>query len=155
MISFFESSEKNIFAVQSNKYLSEQHCNKLQWLFGNSKKLKEKSITNNFIGPRSSMISPWSTNAVEICENMGIDGITRIEKYYSVKNSNFSFDLMTNEKFKCLDQNIFKSNVIPEGILEIRDINKYNLEQGLALSHDEVEFLDDVSKKNWKESYGF
>ena len=91
MISFFESSEKNIFAVESYKYLSEQDCNKLRWLFGNSKKLKEKSILNNFIGPRSSMISPWSTNAVEMCENMGIDGITRIEKNFYDKYSNFSF----------------------------------------------------------------
>ena len=89
MISFFESSEKNIFAVQSNKPLSEQNCNKLQWLFGNAKKLKEKSIVNNFIGPRSSMISPWSTNAVEMCENMGIDGIARIEKYFYDENYNF------------------------------------------------------------------
>ena len=147
MVSFFESSEKNIFAVQSNKPLSELHCNKLQWLFGNSKKLKEKSIVNNFIGPRSSMISPWSTNAVEMCENMGIDGIARIEKYFYEENSNFSFDPMTNEKFKCLDQNIFKLNVIPQQILEIKDISKYNLEEGLALSQDEIEFLNHVVKK--------
>ena len=147
MVSFFESSEKNIFAVQSNKPISELHCNKLQWLFGNSKKLKEKSIVNNFIGPRSSMISPWSTNAVEMCENMGIDGITRIEKYFYEENSNFSFDPMTNEKFKYLDQNIFKLNVIPEEILEIKDISKYNLEEGLALSQDEIEFLNHVVKK--------
>ena len=147
MISFFESSEKNIFAVQSNKPLSEQHCKKLQWLFGNAKKLKEKSIVNNFIGPRSSMISPWSTNAVEICENMGIDGIARIEKYFYYENSNFSFDPMTNEKFKCLDQNIFKLNITPVEILEIKNIRKYNVEEGLALSHDEVEFLEDVAKK--------
>ena len=147
MISFFESSEKNIFAVQSNKPLSEQHCKKLQWLFGNAKKLKEKSIVNNFIGPRSSMISPWSTNAVEICENMGIDGIARIEKYFYYENSNFSFDPMTNEKFKCLDQNIFKLNITPVEILEIKNIRKYNLDEGLALSHDEVEFLEDVAKK--------
>ena len=147
MVSFFESSEKNIFAVQSNKPISELHCNKLQWLFGNSKKLKEKSIVNNFIGPRSSMISPWSTNAVEMCENMGIDGIARIEKYFYVENSNFSFDPMTNEKFKCLDQNIFKLNVIPQQILEIKDISKYNLEEGLALSQDEIEFLNHVVKK--------
>jgi len=147
MVSFFESSEKNIFAVQSNKPISELHCNKLQWLFGNSKKLKEKSIVNNFIGPRSSMISPWSTNAVEMCENMGIDGIARIEKYFYEENSNFSFDPMTNEKFKCLDQNIFKLNVIPQQILEIKDISKYNLEEGLALSQDEIEFLNHVVKK--------
>ena len=147
MISFFESSEKNIFAVQSNKPLSEQHCKKLQWLFGNAKKLKEKSIVNNFIGPRSSMISPWSTNAVEVCENMGIDGIARIEKYFYYENSNFSFDPMTNEKFKCLDQNIFKLNITPVEILEIKNIRKYNVEEGLALSHDEVEFLEDVAKK--------
>ena len=147
MVSFFESSEKNIFAVQSNKPISELHCNKLQWLFGNSKKLKEKSIVNNFIGPRSSMISPWSTNAVEMCENMGIDGIARIEKYFYEENSNFSFDPMTNEKFKCLDQNIFKLNVIPQQILEIKDISKYNLEEGLALSKDEIVFLNDVVKK--------
>jgi phosphoribosylformylglycinamidine synthase len=147
MISFFESSEKNIFAVQSNKPLSEQNCNKLQWLFGNAKKLKEKSIVNNFIGPRSSMISPWSTNAVEMCENMGIDGIARIEKYFYDENSNFSFDPMTNEKFKCLDQNIFKLNITPVEILEIKNIRKYNVEEGLALSHNEVEFLEDVAKK--------
>ena len=93
MISFFESSEKNIFAVQSNKPLSEQNCNKLQWLFGNAKKLKEKSIVNNFIGPRSSMISPWSTNAVEITQNMDIQGISRIE-IFIVINPKEKIDLI-------------------------------------------------------------
>jgi phosphoribosylformylglycinamidine synthase len=36
-----------------------------------------------FVGPRAAMITPWSTNAVEITQNMGIKDIIRIEEFTS------------------------------------------------------------------------
>ena len=54
---------------------------KIIWLFGNQPKIEQASLDAFFIGPRAAMITPWSTNAVEITQNMGIEGIIRIEEF--------------------------------------------------------------------------
>ena len=71
------------------------------------------------------MISPWSTNAVEIAQNMGISGISRIEKYKKISGEE-KYDPMLLNKFKVLDDNIFKISSIPEKIKKIAE--KYNIE---------------------------
>jgi phosphoribosylformylglycinamidine synthase len=65
------------------QHLAPENTTKLQWLFGDAPLLSEKVIKGSFVGPRSTMITPWSTNAVEITQNMGIPGIQRIEEYVS------------------------------------------------------------------------
>ncbi len=147
MISFFESQNHSIFAVQTNETLSKNEINKLEWLFGNSTFLSESQINKEFIGPRASMISPWSTNAVEICKNMGLNSIKRIEKYIqSIKYLN-DFDPMLNEKFDSLTQSLFEINIVPEKIISISNIQKFNDEEGLSLSEEEIDYLNNVSKK--------
>tara|TARA_B100001109_G_scaffold255736_1_gene260433 strand:+ start:606 stop:4283 length:3678 start_codon:yes stop_codon:yes gene_type:complete len=146
MISFFESKNHNIFAVQTNNSLTKDEINKLEWLFGNSTFLLKKIIKKNLIGPRAAMVSPWSTNAVEICHNMGIYSIKRIEKYILETNRLEDFDPMLNEKFNNLNQDIFTVNIIPEKITNIDNINQFNKDEGLSLSLDEVNYLEDVSK---------
>ena len=151
MIHFFENETNTVFAVQSQKEFSAEDISKLNWLFGNSNKI-EKSVLNTigtdfFIGPRATMITPWSTNAVEITQNMGISGIIRIEEFLKVNSDFTDFDPMLSQKYKELNQEIFTINIQPEAILEIDDIASYNKSEGLALSQEEVDYLNKLSTK--------
>ena len=81
MIHFFGNTSSKLFAVQTTKELSTETISKLSWLFGDQPKLEQASIDAFFIGPRAAMITPWSTNAVEITQNMGVSDIIRIEEF--------------------------------------------------------------------------
>ena len=151
MIHFFENETNTVFAVQSQKEFSAEDISKLNWLFGNSNKI-DKSVLNTvgtdfFIGPRATMITPWSTNAVEITQNMGISGIVRIEEFFKVNSDYTDFDPMLSQKYSELNQTIFTINIQPEAILEIDDIASYNQSEGLALSQEEVDYLNKLSTK--------
>ena len=147
MIHFFGNPSTKVFAVQTNQDLSTEDCSKLNWLFGNQPQIDSKSIERYFIGPRAAMITPWSTNAVEITQNMGITGIVRIEEFLAVTQNFKDFDPMISEKFEKLNQSIFNIEITTEPILDITDIAAYNNHEGLALSEDEVIYLENLSKK--------
>ena len=147
MIHFFGNQNSTVFAVQATKELSTETISKLVWLFGNQPKLEQASIDAFFVGPRAAMITPWSTNAVEITQNMGIDGILRIEAFESVDEYFKDFDPMISEKYNLLDQDSFTIHIEPEAVLDIDDISAYNEQEGLALSNEEIEYLENVSKK--------
>ncbi|MCP4884690.1 MAG: phosphoribosylformylglycinamidine synthase, partial [Flavobacteriales bacterium] len=146
MIYFFTQNQ-TVFAVSSPSGIDEQNIEKLKWLFGNADALKENAVTGHFIGPRKEMVSPWSTNAVEITQNMGITGISRIEEFFKTSSENLVFDPMIQHHYKGLDQDLFTVHIEPEAIKEIDDIRAYNKAEGLALSEDEVNYLDELSKK--------
>ena len=147
MIHFFGNQNSKVFAVQATKELSTETINKLTWLFGNQPKIEQASLDAFFVGPRAAMITPWSTNAVEITQNMGIDGIIRIEEFESCTQDFKDYDPMISEKFNGLNQDSFTINIQPEAIKNIEDIAAYNTQEGLALSDEEVEYLEGVSKK--------
>ena len=147
MIHFFGNQNSKVFAVQATKELSTETINKLTWLFGNQPKIEQASLDAFFVGPRAAMITPWSTNAVEITQNMGIDGIIRIEEFESCTQDFKDYAPMISEKFNGLNQDSFTINIQPEAIKNIEDINAYNTQEGLALSDEEVEYLESVSKK--------
>ncbi|UAB75523.1 phosphoribosylformylglycinamidine synthase [Mesoflavibacter sp. SCSIO 43206] len=147
MIHFFGNQNSKVFAVQATKELSTETINKLTWLFGNQPKIEQASLDAFFVGPRAAMITPWSTNAVEITQNMGIDGIIRIEEFESCTQDFKDYDPMISEKFNGLNQDSFTINIQPEAIKNIEDITAYNAQEGLALSDEEVEYLESVSKK--------
>jgi len=147
MIHFFGNTNSTIFAVQTTKELSNEAVEKLTWLFGNQPKINAASVDAFFIGPRAAMISPWSTNAVEITQNMTIEGIIRIEEYKSTSENNTDFDPMLSQKFSELNQDIFVVNVQPEAVLDIDDIAAYNQQEGLALSNEEVAYLEEMATK--------
>ena len=132
MILYFKDKFETIFAVESSIELNEINLKKLEWLFV-AKHIIQSSINSIFIGPKKTMISPWSTNAVEISENMAISGILRIEKF-TPKKSNNDFDPMLLEEYPILDQKLFKVSVSPRPIIEIEDVSDYNLKEGLALN---------------------
>lgn len=147
MIHFFVNPSNIVYGVQTQQELSQEDTAKLNWLFGNSKKLSEQTLNDHFVGPRAAMITPWSTNAVEITQNMGIQGIIRIEEFYSVPADFTEFDPMISQKFVALTQEIFSVKINPEPILEVDDIAQYNKKEGLALSTEEVTYLNELSTK--------
>lgn len=147
MIHFFENQSKTVFAVQTQNEISAQDISKLNWLFANSNKIEKSVLTDFFVGPRATMITPWSTNAVEITQNMGISGIIRIEEFHKATADFFDFDPMLSQKYAELNQDIFTINVLPEDILDIDDIAAYNKQEGLSLSPEEVDYLDTLAIK--------
>ena len=146
MTAFFKK-ERTIYAVDSIEPLSKDTIEKLIWLFGNARYEDADRLDGTFIGPRKEMITPWSTNAVEITQNMGISGIRRIEMFteiYSVKKE--KYDKMLQQVYDGLDQNVFFIDRNPEEIRYIDDLEAYNIEEGLALSKEEITYLKDLSK---------
>ena len=147
MIHFFGNKDSKVYAVQTTKELTAKTVSKLTWLFANQPKIEAAAIDAFFVGPRAAMITPWSTNAVEITQNMAISGILRIEEFTVVSEDFTDFDPMISEKFTRLHQESFTVAVLPEAILDIEDIAAYNAQEGLSLSTDEVEYLESVATK--------
>jgi phosphoribosylformylglycinamidine synthase len=147
MIHFFGDVTTKVFAVQTTAEISKQNNQKLQWLFGNTPQIKQSAIADFFIGPRAAMITPWSTNAVEITQNMGVEGIIRIEEFVPTTETTSDFDPMLLQKFPLLDQTIFDVSAMPEAIKDIHDIAAYNESEGLALNKEEVAYLDTLAIK--------
>lgn len=146
MIHFFQNLNK-IYLVEAKSTLSEETQSKLSWLFAGAKYLKTDHCEGIFIGPRATMITPWSTNAVEITQNMGIDNISRIEEFIVADASFEHFDPMLFQKYNGLSQHIFSVDIKPDPVLEIDDIASYNQQEGLALSSDEITYLKHLSQK--------
>lgn len=146
MITFFGDISSKVFAVQHNQSIDDNVTSKLLWLFGDTQKIENKEINHTFIGPRAAMITPWSTNAVEITQNMGIQGIIRIEAFENESQSS-GFDPMISQKYNSLTQDIFHIDVDIKQIQEIENISAYNEQEGLSLSNEEVEYLNELSKK--------
>ncbi|MGB1314156.1 MAG: phosphoribosylformylglycinamidine synthase, partial [Bizionia paragorgiae] len=142
MIHFFGNVNSKVFAVQTAKELSTETILKLTWLFGDQPKIEQASLDAFFVGPRAAMITPWSTNAVEITQNMGISGIIRIEEFLASTEGFSDFDPMISELYKGLNQQSFSIDIQPEAILNIEDIAAYNKQEGLALNDEEVEYLN-------------
>jgi phosphoribosylformylglycinamidine synthase len=147
MIHFFGIPDSKVFAVQTASDLTSETIAKLQWLFGDQPKIERTTLNSTYVGPRAAMLTPWSTNAVEITQNMGIEGIIRIEEFNEVKSNFSDFDPMISEKFEGLHQHSFDIAITPEPILNITDISAYNQQEGLSLNEEEVAYLNQVRKK--------
>ena len=138
-ITFVKTPQQSIIATESSEALNSVEIEKLCWLYGEAQVLDADHLEGCFVGPRREMVTPWSTNAVEITQNMVIRGITRIEEYFPVKNEKAEFDPMLQRMYKNgLDQNLFKVNIEPQPILKITDLESYNEQEGLALSAEEI-----------------
>ncbi len=147
MIHFFQNPKHVVYGVQTQNELAQQDIQKLTWLFGNAQKLDTTTLNHYYIGPRAAMITPWSTNAVEITQNMGVTGIIRIEEFEPVPADFNGFDPMISQKYASLTQEMYTVKIAPEPILDIDDIAAYNKSEGLALSAEEVEYLNQLSAK--------
>ena len=90
----FYQKDATVYAVHYKESENPLDVSKLEWLFSGAKKVQSNSLENFFVGPRREMITPWSTNAVEITQNMGISGILRIEEFTRVEDEKAAFDPM-------------------------------------------------------------
>jgi phosphoribosylformylglycinamidine synthase len=147
MIYFFSNESDTVFAVQIERTLEHSDILKLTWLFGGASLSQESILRDSFVGPRAAMITPWSTNAVEITQNMAIEGIIRIEEFHKVAAEFTAFDPMLSQKYTELNQELYTISIQPEPILEIADIAAFNQQEGLSLSEEEIGYLDNLSAK--------
>ncbi len=147
MILFFGNQTTKVFAVETHSELSAQEISKLNWLFGNTQQINKSALADFFVGPRAAMITPWSTNAVEITQNMGIHGLIRIEEFLRVDEHFHDYDPMLSQKYNGLDQDLFDIHVNPAPIIEVEDISAFNIKEGLALNPEEIEYLENLSEK--------
>ena len=147
MVLFFKDKNELIYAVDSSETLDSKNISKLEWLFVSRFLNYSKISSKKFLGPKKTMVSPWSTNAVEITQNMSINGILRIEFYTPILKSSQKFDPMLFEIYDGLNQDIFKNSINPDPLIEIDDIKSYNIKEGLALSKEEIDYLENLSIK--------
>lgn len=146
MVTFFKCTDRYIM-IKATKEFSPLDIEKLIWLFGNAEWIKKNEIKGYFAGPRKEMVTPWSTNAVEITQNMGIEGIERMEEFFEVTSMQARHDPMLQRIYNHLTQDIFTIVKPPDPILYIDDISGYNQKEGLALSPEEINYLEALSKK--------
>ena len=146
MILFFRKANV-IYAVDARKELSTADLAKLTWLFSEAKQLDAEVLNGIFIGPRREMITPWSTNAVEITQNMGIEGIARIEEFEIVKSEDTPYDPMLRRLYRSIDQDVYTISKQPDPVIYIDDIAAYNQQEGLALSEEEMTYLKNLSER--------
>lgn len=147
MVLFFEGKAAQVLAVHTSVQLPQADVIKLEWLFSGAKLLQADKLDGFFVGPRREMITPWSTNAVEITQNMGIAGIIRIEEFFKVAGAEADFDPMLQRLYKGLDQEVFTIAKQPDPIVYIEDVAAYNKQEGLALSEEEVSYLEELSQR--------
>ena len=163
MIYFFRNKLENIIVVQAVNGLTSDDIFKFEWLFDEAKLLETTEITGWFVGPRRDMISPWSDNMKFIAEGMNIHGIMRIEHFTPTapkKNVSPVYDPMLQGLYENLTDDIFANVRQPEPIQYIDNIAAYNQKEGLALSDDEIAYLEEVQKKRGRrltdsELFGF
>ncbi len=163
MIFFFRTPSGHVIATETDHTLTAPEAERLGWLFGGATLVEAQSLPGRFVGPRREMVSPWSTNAVEITQNMGLAGITRIEEYVPLGAATASdeggkpaatgqaeeagFDPMLQRHYEGLDQGLFTVGIKPAPVRQVTDLDAYNEQEGLALSAEEVEYLHGVERQ--------
>ena len=145
MVQFFSTQER-VYGVACDHKLSADEVSRFEWLFSGAKAVEADMVEGQFIGPRREMVTPWSTNAVEITQNMGLVGVIRIEEFVR-DTPEAHFDAMLNRRYDGLTQDVFTINKKPDPIVHIEDIESYNKKEGLALSGEEIAYLKEVSQK--------
>ncbi|MDD2491707.1 MAG: phosphoribosylformylglycinamidine synthase, partial [Bacteroidales bacterium] len=148
MILFFKTNQNTVVAVATNKELTNNELVALKWLLGEAIQIEKESIEGHFAGPRREMITPWSTTAVEITQNMNISGITRMEEFYPFSSEDdIVYDKMLQRVYNNLSQEIFTIEHMPDEVILVENISDYNEKEGLALSTEEIDYLAKLSDK--------
>uniref|UniRef100_A0AB33IVG4 Phosphoribosylformylglycinamidine synthase n=1 Tax=Prevotella sp. GTC17254 TaxID=3236794 RepID=A0AB33IVG4_9BACT len=160
MILFFRTPSKSVIATEIDHQPSQGEVDALCWLYGDASLVETQHLDGFFVGPRREMITPWSTNAVEITQNMSLNGISRIEEYFPVDTEEAEHDPMLQRMYKGIGQDVFTVNHQPEPIKHVEDLEAFNESEGLALSKEEMEYLHAIEKQNGRpltdsEIFGF
>ena len=160
MILFFKTQNEHVIATEINHQPNQQEIDELSWLYGDATLMAEQALQGFYVGPRREMITPWSTNAVEITQNMNLSGISRIEEFFPVASADADHDPMLQRMYEGIDQNVFTVNHEPEPIKYVDNLEEYNEQEGLALSPEEIEYLHKIEKQKGRpltdsEIFGF
>lgn len=147
MILFFRTPQKSVIATEADHQLNQDEINELCWLYGNAELVEGDRMDGFFVGPRREMITPWSTNAVEITQNMSLSGISRIEEFFPVSSKDADHDPMLQRMYDGLDQRVFTVDHEPQPIKHVANLEEYNEQEGLALSPEEIEYLHKIEKE--------
>ena len=147
MILFFRTPSKSVIATQVDHQLNNDEIKELCWLYGDATLEQAEKLEGYFVGPRREMITPWSTNAVEITQNMSLSGISRIEEYFPVDSADADHDPMLQRMYNGIGQDVFTVNHSPEPIKHVENLEEYNEQEGLALSPEEIEYLHKIEKE--------
>ena len=147
MILFFRTPSQSVIATEADHQLNNEEIKELCWLYGDATLVEDNCLSGYFVGPRREMITPWSTNAVEITQNMNLNGISRIEEYFPVSSKDADHDPMLQRMYDGLDQSIFTVDHKPEPIKHVDNLEEYNEQEGLALSPEEIEYLHKIEKE--------
>ena len=147
MILFFKTPTESVIATEVDHQLSQEEIKELCWLYGDATPVEADHVDGYFVGPRREMITPWSTNAVEITQNMNLKGVSRIEEYFPVSSREADHDPMLQRMYEGLDQTVFTVNHKPEPIRHVDNLEEYNEQEGLALSPEEIEYLHKIEKE--------
>ena len=158
---FSNNSKATVECIEVFLVSAEESCNELdkcKRILGCEELAKEFDF---FVGPRRSTISPWSSKTEDIFKNIGIVGISRIERFYGFKISNLEpnsnldlssvFDRMTQSIYSTTEElaefffesdkrSLIEIDIISDGKKALKDANtKY----GFAISNDEIDYLLD------------
>ena len=147
MILFFKTQKETVIATEVNHQLNDDETAKLAWLYGDATLMETRELEGFYVGPRREMVTPWSTNAVEITQNMNLNGISRIEEFFPVASRNADYDPMLQRMYEGIGQEVFCVDRQPEPVKHVDNLEEYNEKEGLALSTDEMAYLHDIEKQ--------
>jgi phosphoribosylformylglycinamidine synthase len=147
-VHFFQNNKnpKRFYAIGYDGDLPADYIEKLSYLTG-GKHLDADGVQGVFVGTRKERITPFSTSTTEISESVGVTGLTRFEEYTQADSSDPEFDRMLQQVYNGIDQKQFHIDRAPEPIRFVEDIRAYGAENGLALSIEEIKYLEDVAKE--------
>ena len=146
MITFFRQPQRaTLYVVESQEALDPTSLDRLIWLFAGAEPLAEHELKGHFVGTRRELVTPWSTNAVEIVRNMNIPGVKRIEEFTEVATADAAYDPMLQHRYEGLDQSVFVTDFSAAPIASVTDIRAYNEAEGLALSEEEIVYLEELA----------
>ena len=110
-----------------------------------------------YVVPRPGTISPWASKATDIAHNCGLDAIRRIERgivYYIDSRDTMPLELLHDRMVEAVFTDVDDCAALfqhhePRPLLEINALNdgkaalqQANINLGLALSADEIDYLD-------------
>lgn len=163
MFTYFFVESKSVYVVQAKSNLQDAQLEVLSWLL-EATYIEQSSIAGvvnagPFIGPRKELISPWSSNACDIVRNVGIESVVRIERFEKA-TPGAEFDPMLQSNYETLDANSLVIDAVPMASFAVEDLRAFNASEGLALSDQEVTFLEAEAEKLGRkltdcEVYGF
>ena len=147
MILFFKTQKETVIATEVDHQPQPNELERLCWLYGDATLMTTQELEGFYVGPRREMVTPWSTNAVEMTQNMNLDGILRIEEFFPVASAKAEHDPMLQRMYEGIGQDVFRVEREPQPVKHVENLEEYNEAEGLALSADEITYLHEIERQ--------